>query len=108
MAPSTSRTPTHDRRSLASHDPGCHRRIRHRLLPRVAGTAAGARETGGFGAEAARGEGLLLCGLVRHTSLDLMARQWVLVLAGVFVAEIVLTLTDFVVEIAVRKQLGDV
>ena len=33
---------------------------------------------------------------------------WVLVLAGVFVAEIVLTLTDFVVEIAVRKQLGDV
>ena len=31
-----------------------------------------------------------------------------LVLAGVFVAEIVLTLTDFVVEIAVRKQLGDV
>jgi hypothetical protein len=34
--------------------------------------------------------------------------MWVLVLAGVFVAEIVLTLTDFVVEIAVRKQLGDV
>jgi hypothetical protein len=33
---------------------------------------------------------------------------WVLALAGVFVAEIVLTLTDFVVEIAVRKQLGDV
>ena len=33
---------------------------------------------------------------------------WVLVLAAVFVAEIVLTLTDFVVEIAVRKQLGDV
>jgi hypothetical protein len=33
---------------------------------------------------------------------------WVVVLAGVFVAEIVLTLTDFVVEIAVRKQLGDV
>jgi hypothetical protein len=32
----------------------------------------------------------------------------VLALAGVFVAEIVLTLTDFVVEIAVRKQLGDV
>lgn len=34
--------------------------------------------------------------------------QWVLVLVGVIVAEIVLTLTDFVVEIAVRKQLGDV
>jgi hypothetical protein len=33
---------------------------------------------------------------------------WVLVLAGVLVAEIVLTLTDFVVEIAVRKELGDV
>jgi hypothetical protein len=33
---------------------------------------------------------------------------WALVLAGVFVAEIVLTLTDFVVEKAVRKQLGDV
>jgi hypothetical protein len=33
---------------------------------------------------------------------------WVLVLAGVFVAEIILTLTDFVVEIAVRKELGDV
>jgi hypothetical protein len=33
---------------------------------------------------------------------------WVLVLAGVFAAEIALTLTDFVVEIAVRKQLGDV
>jgi hypothetical protein len=31
-----------------------------------------------------------------------------LVLAGVFAAEIALTLTDFVVEIAVRKQLGDV
>ena len=33
---------------------------------------------------------------------------WVLVLVGVFVAEIVLTLVDFVVEVAVRKQLGDV
>jgi hypothetical protein len=33
---------------------------------------------------------------------------WVLALAAVFVAEIALTLTDFVVEIAVRKQLGDV
>ena len=33
---------------------------------------------------------------------------WVVVLAGIFVAEIALTLTDFVVEIAVRKQLGDV
>ena len=33
---------------------------------------------------------------------------WVVVLVGVFVAEIILTLTDFVVEIAVRKQLGDV
>ena len=34
--------------------------------------------------------------------------MWALVLAAVFVAEIVLTLTDFVVEIAVRRQLGDV
>ena len=34
--------------------------------------------------------------------------SWTLVLVGVFAAEIVLTLTDFVVEIAVRKQLGDV
>jgi hypothetical protein len=33
---------------------------------------------------------------------------WVVVLASVLVAEIILTLTDFVVEIAVRKQLGDV
>ena len=33
---------------------------------------------------------------------------WVLVLAAVIVAEIILTLTDFVVEITVRKQLGDV
>jgi hypothetical protein len=33
---------------------------------------------------------------------------WVFALIGVLVAEIVLTLTDFVVEIAVRKQLGDV
>jgi hypothetical protein len=33
---------------------------------------------------------------------------WVVVLIGVFVAEIALTLTDFVVEIAVRKELGDV
>ncbi len=33
---------------------------------------------------------------------------WVLVLVGVLIAEIVLTLTDFVVEIAVRKRLGDV
>jgi hypothetical protein len=32
----------------------------------------------------------------------------VLALAGVFVAEIVLTLTDFIVEIAVRRSLGDV
>jgi hypothetical protein len=30
------------------------------------------------------------------------------VLTAVFIAEIALTLTDFVVEIAVRKQLGDV
>jgi hypothetical protein len=33
---------------------------------------------------------------------------WVLVLAGVLVAEIVFTLWDFIVEIAVRKPLGDV
>jgi len=33
---------------------------------------------------------------------------WVLLLAGVLIAEIILTLTDFVVEIAVRKPLGDV
>jgi hypothetical protein len=33
---------------------------------------------------------------------------WVVALAGVFVAEIALTLTDFIVEIAVRKPLGDV
>ena len=33
---------------------------------------------------------------------------WVLVLSAVLVAEIALTLTDFVVEIAVRKALGDV
>lgn len=34
--------------------------------------------------------------------------MWVLLLVGVFVAEIILTLTDFVVEITVRKELGDV
>ena len=33
---------------------------------------------------------------------------WVLVLVAVLVAEILLTLWDFVIEIAVRKQLGDV
>ena len=33
---------------------------------------------------------------------------WVLVLAGVLIAEIILTLTDFVVEIEARKPLGDV
>ena len=33
---------------------------------------------------------------------------WVLALAAVLVAEIILTLTDFVVEITVRKDLGDV
>ena len=33
---------------------------------------------------------------------------WLLVLAAVLAAEIILTLTDFVVEMAVRKQLGDV
>jgi hypothetical protein len=33
---------------------------------------------------------------------------WMLVLAGVLIAEIILTLTDFVVEIAVRKPIGDV
>ena len=33
---------------------------------------------------------------------------WALALAGVMIAEIGLTLTDFVVEIAVRKSLGDV
>jgi hypothetical protein len=33
---------------------------------------------------------------------------WVLLLVAVLVAEIVLTLTDFVIEIAVRKELGDV
>lgn len=33
---------------------------------------------------------------------------WVLVLVAVIVAEIILTLTDFVVEITVRKALGDV
>lgn len=34
--------------------------------------------------------------------------SWVLVLVGVLIAEIILTLTDFVVEITVRKPLGDV
>ena len=34
--------------------------------------------------------------------------RWVLLLAGVLIAEIVLTLTDFVVEMTVRKPLGDV
>jgi hypothetical protein len=34
--------------------------------------------------------------------------RWVLVLAAVLIAEIILTLTDFVVEIAVRKPMGDV
>jgi len=34
--------------------------------------------------------------------------RWVLVLAAVIVIEIILTLWDFVVEIAVRKPLGDV
>ena len=33
---------------------------------------------------------------------------WVLVLVSVLIAEIILTLTDFVVEITVRKALGDV
>ena len=33
---------------------------------------------------------------------------WVLVLAAIFLTEIALTLTDFVVEIRVRKPLGDV
>jgi len=33
---------------------------------------------------------------------------WTLLLIGVLVAEILLTLTDFVVEISVRKTLGDV
>jgi len=34
--------------------------------------------------------------------------RWVLLLAGVLLAEIILTLTDFVVEMTVRKPLGDV
>jgi hypothetical protein len=34
--------------------------------------------------------------------------SWVLVLVAVLVAEIILTLTDFVVEITVRKPMGDV
>jgi len=34
--------------------------------------------------------------------------RWILVLAGVLIAEIGLTLKDFVVEISVRKTLGDV
>ena len=33
---------------------------------------------------------------------------WALLLAGVLIAEIILTLTDFVVEITVRKPIGDV
>jgi hypothetical protein len=33
---------------------------------------------------------------------------WVVVLSAVIVAEIILTLWDFIVEIAVRKSLGDV
>lgn len=34
--------------------------------------------------------------------------MWVLILSAVFMTEIILTLTDFVVEIRVRKPLGDV
>jgi hypothetical protein len=74
----------------------------------MARSAARAWQAGGLRTEAACSAGFLL----RHSVCDLpwIAWQgaWVLVLIGVFVAEIVLTLTDFVVEIAVRKQLGDV
>jgi hypothetical protein len=47
---------------------------------------------------------------VLFATLPLMAWQgrWVVVLSAVIVAEIILTLTDFVVEITVRRQLGDV
>lgn len=47
---------------------------------------------------------------VLFCSLPFVAWQggWVVVLAAVIVAEIVLTLWDFIAEIAVRKELGDV
>ena len=47
---------------------------------------------------------------VLFASLPWMAWQgsWALVLAGVIVVEIILTLTDVVVEVAVRKPFGDV
>ena len=47
---------------------------------------------------------------VLFASLPWIAWQgsWALVLAAVIVAEIVLTLTDFVIEVAVRKPFGDV
>jgi hypothetical protein len=47
---------------------------------------------------------------VLFATLPLIAWQgtWVLLLVAVIVAEIILTLTDFVVEIKVRRQLGDV
>jgi hypothetical protein len=48
--------------------------------------------------------------VVLFASLPWVAWQgsWTLLLVAVFIAEIVLTLTDFVVEITVRKPLGDV
>jgi hypothetical protein len=47
---------------------------------------------------------------VLFASLPWIAWQgsWALVLAGVIVAEIILTLSDFVIEVAVRKPFGDV
>ena len=65
----------HERRTLAARHPRRHRRVRHRLLPRV---RPGSRrvEAGCLRAEAARRARLLLRGPVRHASVYRVQGQW--------------------------------
>ena len=99
----------HDRRALAARDSGRHRRVRHRLLPRVAGAAPrrGGSRPPPSSNSTRRGTSSTRCCSPRFPG-SRGTERGSLVLIAVFVAEIMLTLTDFVVEIAVRKQLGDV
>jgi len=87
---SKSRKTADDRGSLASGDPGDHRRVRHALLSRMASAAARARGPMCRWTEAPCGRDFLYAVLFATLPWIAWHGRWVLVLIAVLIAEIVL------------------
>ena len=94
--------------ALSARPSGADWRLRHSFLSRMEGSAASVRAEGRAGVGAPRSPGFLLRRPVLHFARFAWKGGWTAALLAVIVAEIILTLWDFVVEITVRKDLGDV